>query len=61
MKKKRFDEIKVGEYFKYFNKAYRKYDYHDAVHLTGRTCYSRFFCGADKVIPVTVTIKVKEK
>lgn len=61
MKKKKFDEIKTGECFKYHGIIYRKYDYHDAVSLTGKTCYSKFFRGFNNVIPVIVTIKVKEK
>lgn len=60
MGKKRFYEVGIGEYFKYYNRLYRKHNYHDAVLLAKNACYSRFFCGDDNVIPVTVTIKVKE-
>lgn len=61
--KKRFDGIEIGEHFKYYNKIYRKYNYHDAAQIVGKVggdYYSRFFIGEDNVIPVTVTIKVKE-
>jgi hypothetical protein len=54
--KKRFDKIKRGEYFKYYSTVYRKYDYHDAIQLTGKSCFRRFFCNLDNVIPVTVII-----
>lgn len=63
MKKKRFDEIKRGECFKYRGIVYRKYlDYGENVaQLTGKFQSLRFFWSDDNVIPVTVTIKVKEK
>lgn len=61
--KKRFDEIKKGECFKYRGIVYRKYlNYGDNVaQLTGKVRSPKFFWDDDNVIPVTVTIKVKEK
>ena len=59
MKKKiRFDEIKVGGYFKRYRCIYMKIDFGAAIDMkSGREIYLYY---EDNVIPVTVTIKVKE-
>jgi len=59
MKKKRFDEIKGGEYFKYYNSIYIQAAGGYAINT--KNGYERFLFGDANVIPVTVTIKVKEK
>lgn len=61
--KKRFDEIKVGEYFKYYGTVYRKHHLYNGMadQLTGKFNSNKYFWSDNKVIPVTVTIKVKEK
>ena len=57
MKKKKFDEIKVGGHFKYYRSIYIKKDGLSAVDIeSGRSIFL-----PSNVIPVTVTIKVKEK
>lgn len=64
MKKKvRFDKIKIGECFKFYGIIYRKRSGYsnNAVQLTGKSYTNRYFWNDDKVIPVTITIKVKEK
>lgn len=59
MKKKvRFKEIKEGEYFKHYRHVYIKIDFFNAVDIQIGS-EKHFRCG-NKVIPVTVTIKVKE-
>lgn len=61
-KKIKFDEVKVGECFKYHGTACRKKDTYEAFPLTKKSnLLDRFFFGEENVIPVTVTIKVKEK
>jgi len=61
MKKKRirFDEVKVGEYFKRYKGIYIKSDELNGINI--KTGYNTFVFLCDKVIPVTVTIKVEEK
>lgn len=63
MKKKKFEEIKAGEYFKYYGIVYHKHQssWGGASQIIGKSSYERFFWTNDMVIPVTVTIKVKEK
>ena len=62
-KKIRYDEVKVGEYFKYHAVVYHKHQasWGGASRITGKSSYDRYFWDNDMVIPVTVTIKVKEK
>lgn len=59
MKKKRFDEIKIGKYFKYYGNVYVKQ--YDCIGINIKNGNDKFMFYADKVIPVIVTIKVKEK
>lgn len=60
MKKKvKFDKIKQGEYFKRYRRIYVKTSFGQAVDIkNGREIYLYY---EENVIPVTVTIKVKEK
>lgn len=58
-KKVRFDEIKIGTHFKRSGCIYVKTDMFDTINI--KTGHSIFIYYSDKVIPVTVTIKVKEK
>ena len=62
MKKKtkvRFDEVKIGEYVKYYGCVYLKATGYTGVNL--KDGYNKYFWDDAKVIPVTVTIKAKEK
>lgn len=61
MKKKkiRFDEIKSKKYFKYYGRTYIKQL--DCFGIDIRNATERYMFSDDNVIPVTVTIKVKEK
>lgn len=59
--KKRFEEIKDGDFFIYYRILYRKDWSGMASPLTGQNYSNRYFWGDSKVIPVIVTIKVKEK
>ena len=64
MKKKKkvnYVDIKVGKYFKYYGVVYRKFDPYGGIPIIGNSTQNRFFWDDTKVIPVTVTIKVKEK
>lgn len=60
MKKKKveFSEIKTGKYFKYYGNIYVKQYNFNAVNI--KNGKDLFVCYDAKVIPVTVTIKVKE-
>lgn len=62
MKKKvKFNKIKDGEYFKYYSSVYRKGDDYGMAYPIIGVKQRKYFWSDTKVIPVTVTIKVKEK
>jgi len=59
MKKVKFGEIKIGTHFKRYKCIYVKKSELNATNIgTGRGVFVYY---SDNVIPVTVTIKVKEK
>lgn len=62
MKKKkiRFAAVKPGEYFKSHGVVFRKGHVHGIAACLAGNSIRRFFMGCENVIPVTVTIKVKE-